>query len=103
MIVEITIILMIPLDPGEGVLLPPFTPHAYFPDTNTATKTWHTRFVTLNGLLEDQFTKILGTNQVIFAKDNQEFSYSQCIDRIVTQLETRAWTRPRPRETATAC
>ena len=79
---------LIPLAPGEGVLLPPFTPHAYFPDTGTG-ETWRTRFVTLNGLLADQFPKILGTNQPIFAKDNPEFSYSFWIDQIVNLLESR--------------
>lgn len=79
---------LIALTPGQGVLLPPFTPHAYFPDTGTG-ETWHTRFATINGLLTDQFPKILGTNQPIFAKDNPEFSYSVWIDQIVAQLESR--------------
>lgn len=139
---------LVTLHPGEGVLLPPYTPHAYFADAdnrgrlmerpqtlreygirsdyvkpkdttrdtvatqeqlteggatsvsgeqpaeiatgNAATSNiWQTRFVTFNGLLEDHFAEILGTNRVLFSTDTREFSFSRWIDAVVSDLTTR--------------
>lgn len=138
---------LVTLREGEGVLLPPYTPHAYFADEavieigsrsenstgtlglgrapqlineygirsdhkiyqdvadtekpltdylSTADKKtaeenngWQTRFVTFNGMLEEHFSEILGTNQVIFSNDTPEFSFSRWIDAVVADLTTR--------------
>lgn len=141
---------LVTLHPGEGVLLPPYTPHAYFADAdnrgrlagkprvlreygikselgvqqgeigdggavadqlelqtadsapvtatepsrgdnenNLDTPSWQTRFVTFNGLLEDHFAEILGTNRVIFSTDDKEFSFSRWIDAVVEDLTAR--------------
>lgn len=126
---------LVTLRPGEGVLLPPYTPHAYFADTDhrgklvespqtlreygirsdhvqpkdttrdtvatqeqlaeiatgsaATSNIWQTRFVTFNGLLEDHFAEILGTNRVLFSTDTREFSFSRWIDAVVSDLTTR--------------
>lgn len=139
---------LVTLHPGEGVLLPPYTPHAYFADTDhrgklvkrpqtlleygirsdyvqpkdttrdtvatqerlaagdatsvsgeqpveiatgsaATSNIWQTRFVTFNGLLEDHFAEILGTNRVLFSTDTREFSFSRWIDAVVSDLTTR--------------
>lgn len=64
---------------GEGILIPPFLPHAYYPKGD-----WVTRFVTFNGNLEDDFATILGTNRYILSTDLTEFSFSDWIDETIT-------------------
>lgn len=69
------------LGPGEGILIPPFLPHAYYPKGE-----WVTRFMTFNGSLEEDFPKILGTNRYLLSADREDFSFSAWIDDTIAKL-----------------
>ncbi|MGG5373354.1 AraC family transcriptional regulator [Enterococcus sp. AZ196] len=66
------------LEKGEGVLIKPFTPHTYL-----SNKGWLTKFVTFNGTLSDEFSKIVGGKNYILGKDSTFFNYSSWIDDII--------------------
>lgn len=66
---------------GEGILIPPFVPHRYFPKGD-----WLTQFVTFNGGIEAEFTSILGTSQFILSKDDEVFSFSKWITNVMDQV-----------------
>ena len=63
---------------GEGILIKPFVPHAYF-----SNKGWLTKFVTFNGTLSDNFSKIVGGNNYVLGQDSSYFSFSSWIDETI--------------------
>lgn len=71
------------LNAGEGILLNPFVPHAYYPIAN-----WKTKFATFEGTLSEQLALIFGTESYLPAADTANFSYSQWVDEIIKKHET---------------
>lgn len=68
------------LNEGEGLLLAPFIPHAYYPSGK-----WLTNFATFEGQLSDQFSAIIGTKKYYFSKNSKDFSFSKWIDAVIQQ------------------
>lgn len=68
------------LSPGEGILIPPFVSHAYYPLGK-----WVTKFATFEGEIKESFHQILQSNAFITAMDTVEFSFSDWIDQIISR------------------
>lgn len=73
------------LKENQGMLIPPFTPHVYFPDT---AKHWHTCFVTFNGTLAESIHLIVGDADHITAENQTSFSFSHWIEHYVALFDT---------------
>ena len=67
------------LTPGEGILIPPFVPHAYYSLDN-----WVTKFATFEGEIKESLHQILQSNAYITATDTAEFSFSDWIDQLIS-------------------
>lgn len=63
------------LEEGDGILIKPFVPHTYFSNLG-----WVTKFVTFNGTLSDEYSKIIGTGDYILKSDSEKFNFSSWID-----------------------
>ncbi|BAL61334.1 AraC family transcriptional regulator [Melissococcus plutonius] len=70
------------LTKNQGILMPPFIPHAYYPKDN-----WKTRFFTINGTLQESIIEILGTKHFLLSKDTIEFSFSGWLDEVIAVYE----------------
>lgn len=68
---------------GEGILIPPHTPHSYRSVDN-----WHTCFATFNGTLKERIPAILGTNDWILSKDTHDYSYTNWIKQTLERYES---------------
>lgn len=60
------------LEPGMGILIPPFTPHCY----QAIQQPWTTCFFTVTGEFTTLLPTILGTHYFYLAKDFDVFSFS---------------------------
>lgn len=69
----------ITLLPGQGILIAPFVPHGYYPKTAD----WQTNFVTFDGVLKNEFRKILRNDSFILAQDSTVFSYQKQVAHMI--------------------
>lgn len=67
------------LSEGQGILLAPFTPHAYSPK-----QSWQTSFLTFNGRLDEYIPAIVGNQAYYLARDSDQFCFSEQIDHWIT-------------------
>lgn len=72
------------LNPGEGILMAPFTRHSYWPITSD----WETCFATFTGTIESSITQILGNRQLIFIEKEQGVHISALISETAKKYET---------------
>ncbi|GEK36670.1 AraC family transcriptional regulator [Enterococcus thailandicus] len=68
---------------GEGVLISPFVPHAYYPLTDD----WQTNFVTFDGHLKNHLDLLVGNEQFLLAKDTEKFQFSTQIEKMIAAFE----------------
>lgn len=73
----------ITLKKGEGILISPFVPHAYYPLTTD----WRTNFATFDGYLKQQFHHMLSNKSFILAKNSDNFSFTKNIQKMIRSFE----------------
>ena len=71
------------LEEGQGILIPPYTPHSYRPIEN-----WETCFATFNGTIQERIPTILGTDQWVLGENTKNHSYTQWIEQNKEKYES---------------
>ena len=72
------------LNPGQGILMAPYTRHSYWP----ITPEWLTCFATFTGTIESSIAKILGNRQLIFIEKEQGARIEALISDVAKKYET---------------
>ena len=72
------------LNPGEGILMAPYTRHSYW----SITPEWNTCFATFTGTIESSIPKLLGNRQLIFIEKEQGIRIGAMISDIAKKYET---------------
>ena len=73
----------IKLEAGEGILISPFVPHAYYPLSDN----WCTNFVTFDGSLKKHFHEMFTNQSFRLAQDSSAFSFSETISQMIAFVE----------------
>lgn len=71
------------LEKGDGILISPFVPHAYYPKNGD----WTANFITFDGNLKNNFQEILSNQNFLLAADSEHFSFSKSIEYMINILE----------------
>ena len=71
------------LNPGEGILIAPHTPHRY----RNNTKSWRTAFLTFGGTLANDIRKICGDASYLFIGTEEGQYFQEWIDRTLLSYQ----------------
>ncbi|MFC4386605.1 AraC family transcriptional regulator [Gracilibacillus marinus] len=75
-----------PLPVGKGILLTPYTPHAYYSDHDSDVR-WETYYITFTGAAIDPILNALDMNYSAFYEETDKISFSYQMEKMLGKLE----------------
>ncbi|KAB8137699.1 AraC family transcriptional regulator [Gracilibacillus oryzae] len=74
---------------GKGILLTPYTPHAYYSD-HQAGGLWQTYYITFTGAAIDPILNSLDMNYSAFYEETNQIAFSDHVEKMLLKLEQNA-------------
>ncbi|WP_089741618.1 helix-turn-helix domain-containing protein [Gracilibacillus ureilyticus] len=71
---------------GKGILLTPYTPHAYYSDHRDSIR-WETYYITFTGAAIDPILNALDMNYSAFYEETDRLSFTDHVEKMLNKLE----------------